>query len=197
MTLTKFLYDKGFTSFTEGYSQQIPPQIYDLINLTNKPNINLMEIGFNAGHSSEIFLINNPTINVTSFDLGSYDYVNVGKEFIDMNYPNRHKLILGDSRETIPNFINENKGYKFDIIFIDGGHDYQIAMSDIQNCFHLAHKNTMVIVDDIVLNRGWEAEWTIGPTKAWFDCANGGLIYPINGRDYCPGRGMFWGKYIM
>lgn len=26
-----------------------------VINLSNKPNINVMEIGFNAGHSAEVF----------------------------------------------------------------------------------------------------------------------------------------------
>ena len=45
MTITAFLKSKGFHTF-EGYSQQLPEQVKDLISLTNKPNINVMEIGF-------------------------------------------------------------------------------------------------------------------------------------------------------
>ena len=107
MTITDFLYIRGFYYF-EGYSQQVSPQVDDLINLTNKQNINVMEIGFNAGHSSEIFLQNNKDLTVTSFDLGVHDYISTAKEYIDATYPNRHNLILGDSRITIPNYIENN-----------------------------------------------------------------------------------------
>ena len=47
MSITHFLNSRGFYHF-EGYSQQVGQQVEDLINLTNKPNINVMEIGFNA-----------------------------------------------------------------------------------------------------------------------------------------------------
>ena len=53
-----------------------------------------------------------------------------GKEFIDKNYPDRHTLIIGNSLNTVPEYFKkENK--KFDLIFIDGGHDYDIAKYDL------------------------------------------------------------------
>ena len=56
MSITTFLNNKGFYCF-EGNSEQVPGQMEDLINLTNKPNIKIMmEIGFNAGNSAELFL---------------------------------------------------------------------------------------------------------------------------------------------
>ena len=88
MSLTNFLNSRNFYSF-EGYSQQVPQQVEDLINLTNKPNINVMEIGFNAGHSAEVFLQNNKELTLISFDLGTHDYVTTAKEYIDATYPNR------------------------------------------------------------------------------------------------------------
>ena len=92
MSITTFLSSRGFHNF-EGYSQQNPQQVEDLINLTNKPNINVMEIGFNAGHSAEVFLHNNKDLILTSFDLGRHNYVTTAKEYIDNTYPNRHTLI--------------------------------------------------------------------------------------------------------
>lgn len=78
MTITTFLNERGFYSF-EGYSQQVPQQVTDLILLTNKPNLKVMEIGFNAGHSAEIFLQNNKELTLTSFDLGGHNYVMAAK----------------------------------------------------------------------------------------------------------------------
>ena len=126
-SISKYLNTIGF-NLSEGYCEQIPEQVNDLINLTNlvqltdKSNLNVMEIGFNGGHSAQLFLETNKTLNLLSFNLGMYDYVLPAKKYIDILYPNRHTLILGDSTITVPKFINENQNVKFDVIFIDGGH---------------------------------------------------------------------------
>jgi predicted O-methyltransferase YrrM len=196
MSLTSFLNSKGFSNL-EGYSQQVPPQVYDLIQLTNKPNINIMEIGFNAGHSAEIFLKNNNTLTLTSFDLGIHKYVKAGKMYINANYPNRHTLIIGDSRKTIPIFLEKNKETKFDFIFIDGGHDYYIAKADLENCFHFAHKDTVVALDDTIFTKGLEQYYTIGPTRTWIEHLKQNKIIELNRKEYRRGRGMSWGKYVL
>jgi len=186
MNITHYLNIHGYYHF-EGYSQQIPNQVEDLIELTKTPHINVMEIGFNAGHSADIFLKNNSTLRLTSFDLGTHNYVLTGKKYIDKMYPNRHNLILGDSTITVPLYTGS-----FDVIFIDGGHDYDVAKKDIENCMRFAHKDTIVIVDDTIYTEGLKASYTIGPTKAWTECVD---IIEIDRKEYSVGRGMSWGKY--
>ena len=107
-----------------------------LIELCNKYNCkNIMEIGFNAGHSADLFLNINQNIKVTSFDIGVHKYVDYGKKFIDNKYPGRHSLILGDSKKTIPDFFQGNSNIKFDLIFIDGDHSEVGAISDLFKTF--------------------------------------------------------------
>ena len=188
--------------FKEGFSQQKPQQVYDLISLTSKPNLNIMEIGFHAGHSADLFLKNNPSVTLTSFELLQYNYTLAAKQYIDASYPKRHTLIIGDSRVSVPSFINSNKNTKFDVVFIDGGHDYDVANSDLENCFHLAHKDTIVMMDDIAFEEECEApwtrrpRWTIGPTRAWTKFIKENKIIELNRVEYVSGRGMSWGKYV-
>lgn len=193
MSLTTYLSNAGFTSF-EGNSQEIAEQIKDLISITSKPNINVMEIGFNAGHSAEILLQNNKTLTLTSFDIGAHDYVSTAKKYIDDVYPGRHKLIIGNSVESVPQFIREFPGVKFDVIFIDGCHEYSIAKADLENCVNLAHSNTIVIMDDTIMTHSL-VEWTIGPTTVWREFLMNHKIINIKCADYQPERGMSWGKY--
>ena len=194
MTITSFLNNRGIYEI-EGYSQQVPGQVKDLIQLTNKPNISVMEIGFNAGHSAEVFLQNNKELTLLSFDLGEHDYVIPAKEYIDFTYPKRHTLIFGDSRKTVPFYLENNKNTRFDVIFIDGGHEYEIAKADLDNCLKLAHKDTIVILDDTIFTPGWEQHYTIGPTQIWNEYVEQNKIIEMTKIDYWNGRGMSWGKY--
>ena len=115
------------------------------------------EIGFNAGHSSEIFLKLNPEIRVFSFDIMQHSYAKIGKKYIDLKYPKRHELIEGNSLISVPRFAQRNNLVFFDLIFIDGGHDFDTAFHDIVNMKSLASSNTLLVVDDINYKSVFEA----------------------------------------
>ena len=171
-SLIDFLNTQG----VEQFSQQNPQQVDSLKRLVSGDDIkSVLEIGFNAGHFSDNFLSSNPNIHVLSFDLGIHDYVGVGKAFIDQTYPNRHSLILGA---------------KFDLIFINGGSDYDTSKSDFLNCKCLAHKDTIVIMNSSLYDDGDSGVWT--------DAIETGYLFESGKEEYGEsGCGMSWGKYNM
>lgn len=149
----------------------------------------VVEVGFNAGHSATVFLENTDR-NVISFDiLEEGNIASVAKEYIDMTYPNRHTLVVGDSRETVPEFEFENG---ICAIFIDGEHSYEIAKADIVNCSDKAKRGTLIIVDDVV-KLGFPIP---GPVKAWEESLLELNILYAGQIDYTFWKGMAWG-YVL
>jgi predicted O-methyltransferase YrrM len=199
MSLDTYLCRYAVTDY-EGNSGQIPAQTARLVKLVQSlPSCaNILEIGFNAGHSANTFL-SHSLAHVTSFDLGDRQSVPYAKKFMDLKYPTRHTLIIGDSTQTIPEWTKQSdtmQDLSQDLLFIDGGHTYEIAMADIMNCKALAHKDTIVVIDDVCMTLADQQEWTLGPTKAWSECMMNGIISMEGSERYAVGRGMCWGKYI-
>ena len=195
--LNNYLVSKQVNA-TEGHVGSIESQQKEIIAILNdnKHISKIMEVGFNAGHSAELFLLNS-TAYVHSFDIGHHfnQYLKYGKIYINNKFPNRHTLVFGDSTETLPRFKNNNN-IKFDLIFIDGGHSYEVAYADLINCRNLAHSETILIMDDIVKNPLYVQNYTIGPSKAWNELINANMLEEISHSDYENGRGQSVGKYL-
>lgn len=140
--------------------------------LAAKPHAqNIGEIGFNGGHSSFLFLNASEQYQVTSFDIGEHDYVSRAADYIGERFQGRHTLILGDSTKTVPEY-EQNQAAKFDLIFIDGGHDYATAKSDIENMRALARPDNTVVVDDYMPH----VDYGVGPARAWDEAVRAGTI---------------------
>ncbi|MFF1823381.1 O-methyltransferase [Kribbella sp. NPDC058245] len=133
--------------------------------------LRIAEVGFNVGFSSIAFLESSPDVTVVSFELDQRHAVVLAKEYVDQNYPGRHELIIGNSLTTLPAY----EAGKFDLVFVDGGHEYEVATADIRNAARLAKPDGLVVVDDLV---PWYP-WGVGPTQAWDEAVADGLIEPL------------------
>lgn len=198
LSLTDYILSKGHYDI-EGYSQQIPQQVADLCRILDHVDavdgLRVLEIGFNAGHSAEVFLRHPKVSSVVSFDLGSRPYVPDGKAYIDAVYGSeRHTLVLGDSTVTVPAYVADHPAAEFDVLFVDGGHDLMTATADLRHCIELASAHAVIVVDDVVQRPDWVAEYTVGPTAAVRHAVEAGRFQVVGASEYGVGRGMCWGK---
>jgi hypothetical protein len=155
-----------------------------------------LEIGFNAGHSSEIFLRSNPNSKVTSIDVGYWYYSKFGVEFLNNKFPNRLKVIFKDSILALKDFsaIPENKIFNF--IYIDGNHSYDYAYNDIKNCRKFSDKETLVAIDDVVIDDKNRTLANTGPTQAWLDLLKKEYIIEVEVAHFQDiNRGVAVGRY--
>lgn len=152
--LDLYLNERGFylspthTLRNEGYSSANQRMIFyqDLQKLPQVQNI--MEIGFNGGHSSEVFLNSKSCQKLVSFDINVHPYTKVGVEFMKSKFGNRFEFVEGDSMVEVPKYGLSHPNETFDLIFIDGSHTFESCVSDIRNCQKLAHKDTFLWIDD-------------------------------------------------
>jgi hypothetical protein len=131
----------------------------------------IAEIGFNAGHSADTFLKWTNAVMV-SYDIMWHPYSIYSKFYIDDVYPGRHTLIAGDSTKTVLAHTILKPTIKYDLIFIDGNHLLDWVYADIVNMRQFAHPETILIIDDVVPQRGCGREVYDG----WRKCMKKGII---------------------
>ena len=152
---------------------------------------NLLQVGFNGGHSADLLLsYSDPDSTLVSFDLGEHSYVNMCNSEIEKKFPGRHTLILGDSMKTLPEFTINNMA-KYDFIFVDGGHTYEIASSDFDCALKLGKEGSTIVLDDVIFTKELEASYSKGPTDVWK--LNLNLFKNTENHEYGWGYGMAWG----
>ena len=135
--------------------------IYSLARVSQQ----ILEIGFNAGHSSLIMLLANPQAEITAFDICWHKYTQLCFDYLAEVFPRRIKLIPGSSTETIPLYYQQHPQHKFDLLHIDGSHEKEIANSDFHNCMQLAKHKSYVIWDDVqstILKGLWDEYVKLG-----------------------------------
>ena len=126
------------------YTDLYLPKAKNISNVVLNTNIKRgMEIGFNAGFSTLLMLFSNPNLYMTCFDLGEHSYTLPCFQQLKKTFGKRISILLGDSTKVLPSV-----DASFDFIHIDGGHETEIVISDIRNCYRFCEKQTIVIMDD-------------------------------------------------
>jgi hypothetical protein len=138
-----FYPDHEWYQFVE-ISELFAEKRYNLFELATTA-ANILEIGFNAGHSCFLQLIANPISQIQIFDDNRHSYTKKCFQYLDVMFPGRLNMILGDSTKMLPNFLTYRR---YDLIHIDGGHDEKIFSLDLENCKQLATKNSLILIDD-------------------------------------------------
>jgi predicted O-methyltransferase YrrM len=137
------------SSKNEGYvtaAQQ--EQFLDV--LAEHPEIErVVEIGLNAGHSADIILRNCDNLtHFISFDINKHRYTPAAIDYFSRFYPNVFRCIEGSSLVKVPEFVANHPDTTVDLIYIDGSHEYDDVIKDIVNCQPLAHRDTLLWIDD-------------------------------------------------
>lgn len=118
----------------------------------------IAEIGFNGGNSAECFFSYCKDLMLfAAFDLSLYPCTRHAVEYFYETYSDRFVFIPGDSLATIPEVSQKFPRLKFDLIYIDGCHDFKWVLGDIVNAKKIAHESTILWIDDLCITDVSEA----------------------------------------
>ena len=181
--LRKYLRSKGCERVIQGSCYRVDKQKELLKQLTHNKKTGL-EIGLNAGDSAYLFLKQGCVL--TSCDLLKFPYSHHTLDFLRDKYNGNFFIVPGDSTITLPQLKD-----KYDFIYVDGGHSYSVVKQDLKNIVPLCHKDTLIIIDDYVVNPDYIRFYNEGVIQgvAEFD-----EFEVIGQEDFSAGRGIIWGK---
>ena len=186
---------QGYITQVDEHTNQLLTHLSTICDIDNIKNI--LEIGFLAGHSAEMFLKMNKNIKVTSIDEGVLQSVRLGKEYIDLCYPNRHTLIKGNSNNILKDDTLNGSQSKYDIILIDGSFKYDVIKEDILLLKKLADEKTIVIINGVVENKKWIKYWNSDIVLITNEMIENKVVQKLAQFDIDVGRGSLLCKYKM
>ena len=155
VSLPSYLRDRGFQLspqeserndrfITDQQKEQFKEQLSIHPHITS-----IAEIGLNAGNSAEHFFKSCPALKkFVSFDINKYPYTAHAVEYFAKYYKDSFEFVPGDSSFTVSEYAKKCPEQKFDLIYIDGDHGYESAMSNLIRCKDLAHPNSLVWIND-------------------------------------------------
>ena len=118
-----------------------------------------LEIGVRRGHSlCMVAKCSRIPMAIYGFDLWVQDYAgeeNPGPDLVrseveKFGFSGRLELISGDSRHTIPRFLEQHPSFFYlDMVFVDGDHSAEGARIDLENIIDHVAPGGILVFDDI------------------------------------------------
>merc|ERR1712217_503180 len=130
----------------------------------------ICEVGFNAGHSSAVFLNANPEAKVYSFDIAQFPYTRGNARLMKDLFHDRFEFIVGPSETSVPEFHRQRPDVQCDVISVDGDHSTEGTFADLANMRQMASCRNWVLMDDA----GWNST-----NSAWQRAKDEGIITQV------------------
>ena len=177
-----------------------PAQILDYANATRSflreelaasRTLQGCETGFNCGHSSALFLEQDPRLHVVSFDMFKWEWSAAGSKAMGLKYGVRSQQVSGDSLMTVPgHWLGRSTPPQCDLIHVDGGHAYVLALQDALHLIMHARCGALIMMDDVCdpANCTTTDPWAIGPSQAWAELLRMGIVRETARKGACEGR---------
>ena len=181
----------------EGYTAMWEAGTLVYWHLVKLPFVKMVcETGFNAGHSSFLWLSTNPQTHVYSFDIGEHKYSQKMAAYLQSQFPGRLNVTWGDSTLTLPEFHRNYPSIKCDLLFIDGGHTISVAQSDFNTFRQMANPVHLVMMDDHPALHVTRSD--NGPRTVWEEAKLKGTVHELA---VCSRhgemRGVAFGMYLL
>jgi len=146
-----FLFKHNMPSVaTESTRAQIATWEY-VRSLIPQDQISLMEIGTNKGMFLLFALRKLGIRNIVTFDV--LPQAGRSVEILRREFPNVDmEFVSGDTKVTLFEYISSNRSYAPDIVWLDGGHDFETSLNDLMWCIFL--QPAFILIDDYYQSAG-------------------------------------------
>ena len=105
----------------------------------------ICEVGFNAGHSTAVWLAANPAAIIHSFDLFRANYSTQTLSYLQGRFPGRIISHSGDSTRSVP---ATPLSPPCDLVHVDGRHSYLNVVQDFVNLLVKSRDDALFLFDD-------------------------------------------------
>lgn len=153
------------TEYFQEQMQHKPTKDYyqmfkEVVNRIADSKSECLEVGTSIGISTRVFF-EIGIKKLTSIDMRECHQAS--REIAELERLNDWEFIKGDSRDVLPRL--EKRGHKYDLIFLDGDHDYKTVRQDIYNAWKLLKKGGCLLAHDCIHNMNFTDD-SMGVMKA-------------------------------
>jgi predicted O-methyltransferase YrrM len=117
-------------------------------NLTHAPSV--LEIGVDTGISyltlANFLSRTRENFLLLGVDILIKENVQIVRSNLDLTEKQQAHLIQNNSLEILPALVKNN--IKFDVILLDGDHNYHTVINEMSSIKHLTHDHTLIVIDD-------------------------------------------------